>query len=131
MAEFGSAGPTQGVEQSFTFPGDLNNQENDFIPIQYSPITFTVSKLKVVLDGDGQNPPSGADVKVDFYKIVLATSAKTLIGRVTVTAGQLVGETTVSPGVQIVAGIHGTRAQIVQVGSVNPGHTGTFTASGG
>ncbi len=131
MAEFSSGSNVLNVQQEFTFPGDLNTDENDLIPIRQNDVSFKVSLLKVVLDGNGQPAPSGADVKIKFYKVVLATGAQTLIGTVTVTAGTLVGSTPISPGVDIIAGTHGTRAAVDQIGSINPGHTGTFTIIGG
>lgn len=131
MAEFSSGSNVLAVQQDFTFPGDLNVDENDYIPIRPALSSYKVRRLTVVLDGNGFPAPAGAAVIVNFYKVVLATSAQTLIGTVTVAIGDLEGETLVDPGVDIVAGTHGTRAAIMQVGSVDPGHTGTFTIIGG
>lgn len=136
MAEFSVGGGSGGGNESAhtsTFPGDLNIFENDLIPIRFSQRTFTARTLKVVLDGNGQNPPAGAAVIVEFYKVVLATTVETLMGTVNVPIGALQAQTTLSPGVVITGGVHGTRAKITQIGSValSPGHSATFAVQGG
>lgn len=136
MAEFSGSGGAGGGNESThssTFPGDLNIFENDLIPIRFSQRTFTAKSLKVVLDGNGQNPPAGAPVIVEFYKVTLATTVEVLMGTVTVAIGTLQKEVALSPGVVITGGVHGTRAKITQIGSdvSAPGHSATFAVQGG